>query len=112
MGAMQITKSIFCLWMSSSLFACFCVYGYAYNRGALAVIIFENLDLSGGPSFALGFPSMLSQVIASLCAILAAVSLTASWRLNKQPLFSLPHSAALLFLVPMVLVACFSLALR
>ena len=98
---MQITKSIFCLWMSSSAFACFSAYGFAYHRGALAVITGENLDLSGGPSFAIAFPTMAFEVVALVCAVLAAAGLLLSWRLNKQPLFSLPHIAALLFLVPL-----------
>jgi|ERR1017187_8479687 hypothetical protein len=98
---MQTTKSILCLWVGSSAFACFEAYGLAYHQGAMAVIVGQNLDLGGGPSFALGFPSLAFFVLALVCAVVAAVSFLLSWRLNKQRFFSLPHVAALFFVVPL-----------
>jgi hypothetical protein len=102
-NAMQITKSILCLWFGSSAFACFAACGLADYRGALSVIAMEKLDLGGGQSFAVAFPVGAALVVALVCAIVAIVSLMISWRLNKQRLFSWPHAAALLFLLPLVL---------
>jgi hypothetical protein len=100
---MQITKSISCLWFGSSAFACFTACGLADYRGALSVITMEKLDLGGGQSFAVAFPVVAALAMALVCAIVAVAGLFVSWRLNKQPFFSLPHTAALLFLVPLAL---------
>jgi len=78
-------------------------YGSAYQPGALSVTTMENLDLGGGQSFALGFRPMVSEAIATLTAFTAGISLLVSWRLNKQPLFSRPHFAALFFLIPLLI---------
>jgi phosphoglycerol transferase MdoB-like AlkP superfamily enzyme len=94
------------------VFACFTAYGIAYDRGTMAVIIPENLDLGGGQSFSLFFPTMVSTAIAMIGAILAIVGLLVSWRLNKQPLFSKPHAAALFFLAPLVVPLVFALIFR
>jgi hypothetical protein len=106
---MQTTKSIWCLWAGCSAFAYFTAYGISYDRGAMDVIIGNNLDLGGGPSFSLFFPTLVSRVIGAIGAILAVVSLLLSWRLNKQPLFSRPHAAALFFLAPLVVPLIFAL---
>jgi hypothetical protein len=67
----------------------------------MSVITMEQLDLSGGHSFAVGFPETVSMGIALACGFLALVSLLASWLFNKQPIFSMPHAVALLFLAPL-----------
>ena len=48
-------------------------YGSGYQRGALSVITMENLDMGGGQSFALGFPTMLSEAIAAMGVFMAGV---------------------------------------
>jgi hypothetical protein len=101
---MQVTKSILCLWASCAAVACFMAYGSAYQRGALSVITMEKLDMGGGQSFALGFPTMVSEVIAAIGVFMAAISLLVSWRWNKQPLFSPLHFAALIFFIPLIIV--------
>jgi hypothetical protein len=78
-------------------------YGSAYQRGVLSVITMENLDMGGGQSFALGFPTMVSEAVAAIGVFTATLSLFVSWRWNKQPLFSPPHFAALIFLIPLII---------
>ncbi len=62
----------------------------------------ENLDLGGGQAFAVEFPTSFSDAIAAVGAVLAVVGLFVSCLSNRQPLFSLPHTAALCFLLPLL----------
>ena len=109
---MQVTKSILCLWTGCAAFAGFAVWSLAYDRGIGDVITMENLDLGGGQCFSLGFPALLFMEIALVAAIPALAGLLVSWRFNKQPLFSAPHAAALLFLIPLIVPLAAALLFR
>ena len=98
---MLVTKSVLVLWVAIASSACATSYSVAYARSADALIALEKLDLGGGQAFASVFPSFLAFVIAIACAIVAIGALLFSWRINKQPLLSTQHKAALLFLAPL-----------
>ena len=94
---MKITKSILCLWVGSSAFACFTVYGLAYHQGLTAVWKHSTPGALTVPyRFVLADPEVRFFAVALGCAVLAAVSLLVSWRVNKQPVFSPPHTVALI----------------
>ena len=84
------------------------MFASGHYAGSRLVIKMENLDLAGGQSFSVSYSDLLPACLGLIFAVLALVGLFLSWRLNKQPLFSKIHLAALLFLAPLVLIFVFS----
>lgn len=101
---MQTTKSLLCLWLASPISAISAVFGFGYDQGTHAVIDIEQIDLGGGQSFALAFPILTSWAVSAFFFVAAVIGLLVSWRRNRQPLFSLPHTTAMLLLVPFIVV--------
>ena len=83
------------------------MFASGHSAGTSLVIKMESLDLGGGHSFAVVYSDMFSAFVSLVFAVIALVGLFLSWRLNKQPIFSKVHLAALLFLAPLLLTFVF-----
>ena len=98
---MSTTKAVIVLWTASASLACAASYGIAYHRSAEALIGIEQLDLGGGQSFAMAFPSIFAFAISIACAFIAIGALLYSCRISKNPLLCAQHLIALIFLAPL-----------
>lgn len=98
---MLITKAVIILWAAIASCACSVSYGIAYHRSAETLIKMEQLDLGGGQSFIMAFPSLFAFAIAIACVLVAIGALIYSCRINKNSLLCAQHSIALIFLVPL-----------
>jgi hypothetical protein len=105
---MQASRSILCLWLASTAASVSAAFSIGYDHGTRAAIDLERIDLGGGQAFALSFPSLVALVVAALLCVLALAGLLVSWRRNKQALSSLPHSAAILLVVPLCAIVSFA----
>jgi hypothetical protein len=110
---MQASRSILCLWLASTAASVSAAFSIGYDHGTRAAIDLERIDLEridlgGGQAFALSFPSLVALVVAALLCVLALAGLLVSWRRNKQALSSLPHSAAILLVVPLCAIVSFA----
>ena len=105
---MHVSRSILCLWLASTAASDSAAFSIGYGHGAQAVVDLERFDLGGGQAFALSFPSLAALVIAALLCVLALAGLLVSWRRNGQALSSLPHSAAILLIVPLCAILSFA----
>lgn len=98
---MQTTGSLLCLWLASAASAVSAAFSLGYDRGTRAVIEIEHLDVGGGQAFSLVFPLFFTLAVSAFFFVAAVIGLLMSWRRNRQPLFSLPHAAAMLLMVPL-----------
>ena len=105
---MQASRSILCLWLASTASSVSAAFAIGYDHGARAVIDLERLDLGGGQAFALTFPTLVALIVSALLCVLALAGLLVSWRRNRQALSSLPHSAAILLVVPLCAILSFA----
>lgn len=102
---MAMTKAVIALWLSTVVSVAASMYAYGWHWGITTVVTENKLDIYGGPSFALAVPEIECQAAAAAFSLIAIISLILSWRVNKQPLFSAPHIAALLLLAPLFVIA-------
>ena len=99
---MLTNKAVIILWAASASFACAASYGIAYHRSAMTLISIERIDLGGGQSFAMAFPSLVAYTISIACALVAIGALLYSHRVDKNSLLCTQHLIALIFLAPLV----------
>jgi hypothetical protein len=102
--AMQVTKSVLCLWVGCAISAACATF--IFGAGHVAKLMTDGGIYDGGDgplNISINLPIFGVEMIGVIAAVVALIGLLLSWLWNKHALFSRQHVASLLFLLPLFL---------